>query len=74
MNSTEESSSDFCPNYVHEFGLWIVTAFMNIEKLRLQIHSYLLNIWKKSIFKGTVAWDGFWPFRSCGKTLLGCDY
>ncbi len=23
MNSKEENSSDFCPNYAQEFGLWI---------------------------------------------------
>jgi hypothetical protein len=31
VNSKEENSSDFCPDYVQEFGLWIkLCAFYSI--------------------------------------------
>ncbi len=28
VNSKEENSSDFCPNYVQEFGLWIELSIL----------------------------------------------
>ncbi len=31
VNSKEENSEDFCPNYVQEFGLWTLTQAVNIS-------------------------------------------
>ncbi len=33
MNSKEENSEDFCPNYVQEFGLWLCSQLNGCRTL-----------------------------------------
>jgi hypothetical protein len=40
VNSKEENSENFCPNYVQEFGLWGADSIHHLEIIHLLIVGY----------------------------------